>query len=404
MHSARSTNTSNTSTYFFIAPFQQRLIEFEGRLRKWRIFNRRSSSATRNTGVETVSPEVKNQRRTRPLCFTSPIPRKTYDNNNMSDRRPRPNANLGWGTPRAFVPEQEVNEKYKLIEENSGILSIGGQIYSNVKPDQIRILSTLGSGTCGTVHRVCLNSRIMAEKEMKRTDNKEETKRIFMDLDVVRKSNACPYIVQCYGYIITEDHLKIYMELMSTCAEKLLHRLNAGFPEEIIGKITLGVANALIFLKEKLSLMHRDIKPSNILLNHNGNVKLCDFGISGQLIDSNAASMSTGCIGYLAPERTNMERKQMFGVWALLWSTWLGKSPPPKITQEEGFSAEFCSFVEQCLHIEASQRPRFKDLLMLDFLVKAAKSNTDVGQWVFEVLADDSPPNKLEDDQERMQH
>lgn len=56
------------------------ILEFEGRLRKWRIFNRRSSSATRS-GVEIVSLEAK-QRRTRPVCFTSPIPRKTYDNNN----------------------------------------------------------------------------------------------------------------------------------------------------------------------------------------------------------------------------------------------------------------------------------------------------------------------------------
>lgn len=88
---------------------------------------------------------------------------------------------------------------------------------------------------------------------------------------------------------------------MATCAEKLLvDRGYVGLPEEIIGKITLSVTNALIFLKDTLSLMHRDIKPSNILLDWHGNVKLCDFGISGQLIDSNAASMSSGCIGYLA--------------------------------------------------------------------------------------------------------
>lgn len=38
---------------------------------------------------------------------------------------------------------------------------------------------------------------------MKRTNNPEETKRIFMDLEVIRKSNDCPYIVRCYGFIIT---------------------------------------------------------------------------------------------------------------------------------------------------------------------------------------------------------
>jgi hypothetical protein len=39
---------------------------------------------------------------------------------------------------------------------------------------------------------------------MRRTDNETESKRILMDLDVIRRcNNNCPYIVRCYGYIIT---------------------------------------------------------------------------------------------------------------------------------------------------------------------------------------------------------
>jgi hypothetical protein len=44
------------------------------------------------------------------------------------------------------------------------------------------------------------------------------------------------------------------------------------------------------------------------------------------------------------------------------------KSPPPKLQTEEGFSPEFCSFVEQCLHTEASKRPRFNDLMVSFFV------------------------------------
>lgn len=46
------------------------------------------------------------------------------------------------------------------------------------------------------VYNLCL-------QQMRRTGNKDENKRILMDLDVVLKSHDCPYIIQCYGAIVT---------------------------------------------------------------------------------------------------------------------------------------------------------------------------------------------------------
>jgi len=42
-----------------------------------------------------------------------------------------------------------------------------------------------------------------------------------------------------------------------------------------------------------------DIKPTNILLNIKGQVKLADFGVSGQLINS-MANTFVGTSGYMA--------------------------------------------------------------------------------------------------------
>lgn len=43
-----------------------------------------------------------------------------------------------------------------------------------------------------------------------------------------------------------------------------------------------------------------DVKPSNILMDRRGFVKLCDFGISGYLVDSIAKTQDIGCQIYMA--------------------------------------------------------------------------------------------------------
>jgi serine/threonine protein kinase len=60
----------------------------------------------------------------------------------------------------------------------------------------------------------------------------------------------------------------------------------------------LKTLEALEYIKSTWQIIHRDVKPSNILVSRT-TIKLCDFGISGQLIDSIAKTRDAGCRPYL---------------------------------------------------------------------------------------------------------
>nr|WAK99672.1 mitogen-activated protein kinase kinase 7 [Colaphellus bowringi] len=310
--------------------------------------------------------------------------------------------------------DQETDKKLKDIMKISGDLTIGGILY---KTDiaEMEHIEELGNGTCGHVVKMRHNpsGKIIAVKQMRRSGNSDENKRIIMDIEVVLKSHDCKFIVQCLGCFITESEVWICMELMDTCFDKLLKRFKQPVPEEVLGKVTVATVEALSYLKDSHGVIHRDVKPSNILLDTKGSVKLCDFGISGRLVDSMAKTRSAGCAAYMAPERIEPDPQNPdYDVRADVWSLGItlvematGVFPyqdcktdfevltkvigqePPSLPLDKEFSPEFREFVSCCLKKDKKQRPKYTKLKNQPFIKKYEVANdVNVGEWYVKLL------------------
>jgi len=313
----------------------------------------------------------------------------------------------------------ETNKSYSLhllqSRKTTGTLNIKGQTYTYSAEDLIDH-GEIGRGSFGTVSKMLHRESglEMAVKRIRSTVDEREQKHLLKELDIVMNSGDCPYIVMFYGALFKEGDCWICMELMSTSLEKLYktvhHRLHETIPEDIIGRIGLSVVKALDYLKRKLKIIHRDVKPSNMLVDDAGYIKLCDFGISGHLVDSIARTRDAGCQPYMAPERIDpLTAKLGYDIRSDVWSLGIslieiaaGRFPfpnwnsifdqlsevvngvAPKLVNNANinFSENCLHFVNSCLTKEVKDRPKYAELLLHPFLKENESRNIDVTGWL----------------------
>ena len=79
------------------------------------------------------------------------------------------------------------------------------------------------------------------------------------------------------------------------------------------------VLKGLVYLHHEKHIIHRDLKPSNLLINHRGEVKITDFGVSAIMTStSGLASTFVGTYNYMSVSNILHQNTQVLFVLNLL--------------------------------------------------------------------------------------
>ena len=193
---------------------------------------------------------------------------------------------------------------------------------------------------------------------------------------------GCQYITRYHCSFMVDMSLWIVMDYAGGGSVRAIMKLIERLDERFIVPICKGILMALSYLHSN-NIIHRDIKAANVLLTDDGSVKLCDFGVAGEVTRNNLKRNTfTGTPYWMAPE---VIRRSKYDFKADIWSLGvtvfematgnppladkeplravflIPRNPPARLPEE--YSKPLKEFVALTLNDDPVARPSADDLL-----------------------------------------
>ncbi|KAJ8257700.1 hypothetical protein GJAV_G00188750 [Gymnothorax javanicus] len=240
-------------------------------------------------------------------------------------------------------PEDDTEDLKAVVDGIDGL-----KISQGLGLGDFELIRVIGRGSYAKVLLVRLkkNDQTYAMKVVKKelVHDDEDIDWVQTEKHVFEQASSNPFLVGLHSCFQTESRLFLVIEYVNG-GDLMFHmQRQRKLPEEHARFYAAEICIALNFLHEK-GIIYRDLKLDNVLLDHEGHIKLTDYGMCKEGIrPGDTTSTFCGTPNYIAPE---ILRGEDYGFsvdwWALgvlMFEMMAGRSPFDIITDNPDMNTE----------------------------------------------------------------